>query len=69
MLNKLDLPTMVTHGLLDPLIDLSGGAATADAISGAELVVYDEMGHDIPRPLWISYADDLDRLVERSHAS
>ncbi|MFT5530268.1 MAG: pimeloyl-ACP methyl ester carboxylesterase [Candidatus Poriferisodalaceae bacterium] len=66
MISKLDLPVQVIHGGLDPLIDASGGVATADAIPGAELIVYEEMGHDIPRPLWTAYADDFDRLVERS---
>jgi pimeloyl-ACP methyl ester carboxylesterase len=56
-------PTMVIHGRLDPLIDLSGGAATAEAIAGAELVILDDMGHDIPEPLWESYAELFARLV------
>ena len=36
------------HGAEDPLITLSGGEATAAAIPGAELVVIDGMGHDLP---------------------
>jgi pimeloyl-ACP methyl ester carboxylesterase len=44
-------PTLVIHGRVDPLITLSGGEATAAAVPGAELVVFDEMGHDFPRPL------------------
>jgi len=43
---------LVIHGKADPLITLSGGQATADAISNSELLVLDEMGHDLPRPLW-----------------
>ena len=41
---------MVVHGSEDALIDVTGGEATAAAIPGAELVVIDGMGHDLP--LW-----------------
>ena len=44
-------PTLVIHGNVDPLIDVSGGRATAAAIPGAELLVIDGMGHDLPLPL------------------
>jgi len=47
-LRRLRLPTVVIHGRDDPLITLSGGEATAAAIPGAELVVIDGMGHDLP---------------------
>ena len=65
-LASISAPTMVIHGRLDPLIDLSGGEATAEVIANAELVIYDEMGHDIPEPLWDSYVADLQRLVARA---
>jgi pimeloyl-ACP methyl ester carboxylesterase len=45
-------PTLVIHGEADPLIDVSGGRATAAAIPGAELLVLPGMGHDLPRELW-----------------
>jgi pimeloyl-ACP methyl ester carboxylesterase len=47
-LRAITVPTVVIHGALDPLIDVSGGRATADAIPGAELVVLPGMGHGIP---------------------
>jgi pimeloyl-ACP methyl ester carboxylesterase len=47
-LRNVTVPTVVIHGLLDPLIDISGGRATADAIPGAELVVLPGVGHGIP---------------------
>jgi pimeloyl-ACP methyl ester carboxylesterase len=40
-------PTVVIHGRADTLVGLSGGEATAEAIPGAELVVLDDMGHDV----------------------
>jgi pimeloyl-ACP methyl ester carboxylesterase len=42
----------VIHGRADTLVGLGAGEATAAAIPGAELVVFDEMGHDLPEPLW-----------------
>jgi pimeloyl-ACP methyl ester carboxylesterase len=51
-LRAIRCPTLVIHGRVDPLVDVSGGKATAAAIPGAELLVLDEMGHDLPEPLW-----------------
>ncbi|GGI06861.1 alpha/beta fold hydrolase [Egicoccus halophilus] len=41
-------PTLVVHGDRDPLIDVSGGAATAAAIAGSRLEVVAGLGHDLP---------------------
>ncbi len=49
-------PTLVLHGEADPLIDVSGGEATAAAIPGARLVTVPGWGHDLP-------ASYLDRLL------
>jgi pimeloyl-ACP methyl ester carboxylesterase len=51
-LRAIEAPTVVIHGAQDPLIDVSGGRATAAAIPGAELVVIDGMGHDLPPAAW-----------------
>ncbi len=51
-LKQLDVPTLVIHGELDPLIDVSGGEATAAAIPGAKLMTVEDMGHDLPKPRW-----------------
>jgi pimeloyl-ACP methyl ester carboxylesterase len=48
LLRGLDVPTLVLHGLADTMCDPSGGRATAAAIPGAELVLIDGMGHNIP---------------------
>jgi pimeloyl-ACP methyl ester carboxylesterase len=67
-LAKLDLPTLVVHGLADKLCDPSGGRATAEAISGAELMLIEGMGHDLPRALWEQLADRVAAVVERGEA-
>jgi pimeloyl-ACP methyl ester carboxylesterase len=51
-LAKLDVPTLVIHGREDRLVRPSGGVATAEAIPGAQLIMFNDMGHDLPRPLW-----------------
>jgi pimeloyl-ACP methyl ester carboxylesterase len=51
-LRRLDVPTLVVHGLLDRLVDPSGGIATARAVPGARLLMYPDMAHDLPRNRW-----------------
>lgn len=58
-LASVTVPTLVLHGRLDPLIDVSGGEATAAAIPGARLVVLEEMAHDVPVPLVDDVADAI----------
>lgn len=41
-------PTLVVHGTADPMIDVSGGQATAQAIPGARIHLVEGMGHTIP---------------------
>ena len=65
-LRRLRLPTLVIHGAEDPLIAVSGGQATAEAIPGAELDVIDGMGHDLPRPLWPTLAERIAALITRA---
>lgn len=50
-LRRLELPALVVHGTADPLVQPSGGEATAAAIPGAELRMFAGMGHDLPGPL------------------
>ena len=49
-LRRLDVPTLVVHGMRDPLISPSGGMATARAVPGARLLLFPDMGHDLPVP-------------------
>lgn len=52
-------PTTVIHGDADPLIDVSGGRATADAIPDAKLMIIPGMGHDLPREMWPQIIDAI----------
>jgi pimeloyl-ACP methyl ester carboxylesterase len=65
-LGRLDVPTVVIHGEVDPLITISGGEATARAIPGAELVRFAEMGHDLPEVLWPAIVDAIEGVARRA---
>lgn len=67
-LHSLDVPTLVLHGLADTLCDPSGGRATAAAIPGAELVLIEGMGHNIPPGLWERIADHIAAIVRKGEA-
>ncbi len=58
-LRKLRVPALVLHGKNDFLVNPSGGRATAKAIPGASLKLVDGMGHDLPRPLWPEFAEEI----------
>jgi pimeloyl-ACP methyl ester carboxylesterase len=64
-LRSISVPTLVIHGADDRMCDISGGRATANAIIGAELVVIEGMGHNIPRALWPGIASLISNLVQR----
>ena len=49
-------PTLVLHGLADPLVPYACGEDTARRIDGARLVGIPGMGHDLPPPV-------IDRLL------
>jgi pimeloyl-ACP methyl ester carboxylesterase len=60
-LQSVNAPTLVIHGADDPLVNPSGGQATADAIRDAKLKIVPGMGHDIPPAL---YEEIVDSFVE-----
>ena len=67
-LGGVEVPTMVIHGSGDPLIDVSGGQATAAAIPGARLEVIEGMGHDLPREAWPRIVEMIVQNTERATA-
>ena len=67
-LRNLAIPALVIHGLSDRMVHVSGGRATARAIPGAELLLIPGMGHDLPRQLWPTLADGIQRTARRAGA-
>jgi len=47
-LSSVKVPSLVIHGTGDPLVSVEGGKDTARAIPGAELMLIEGMGHDLP---------------------
>jgi pimeloyl-ACP methyl ester carboxylesterase len=62
----LNLPTLVVHGTLDPLIAPDGGAHTAELVPGAELLTIEGMGHDLPVESWQQIISAITAMVARS---
>ncbi len=65
-LGAVRVPALVVHGAADPLVDVSGGRATAAAIPDAELLVIDGLGHDLPPAIWPRLADAIAATVRRA---
>ena len=64
-LGRVDLPALVIHGALDPLIRPAAGRATARAIPGARLKVIPGMGHDLPPAFWPQIVAAMDSNARR----
>jgi pimeloyl-ACP methyl ester carboxylesterase len=58
-LHGVRMPFLVIHGEDDPLVTLSGGQATADAVPGSKLIAIPGMGHDLPEALWAEITDAI----------
>jgi pimeloyl-ACP methyl ester carboxylesterase len=65
-LRTVSVPTIVIHGEADPLVDQSGGKATAAAVPDSELVIIPGMGHDLPRQLWTTFVENIVRNARRA---
>ncbi|MCW2822236.1 MAG: alpha/beta hydrolase fold protein [Marmoricola sp.] len=65
-LAALRVPAVVVHGAADKMVHVSGGRATARAIPGAELLLIDGMGHDMPNELFETFIDVIRRTADRA---
>lgn len=63
-LADVNLPTLVMHGDIDPLVPFACGEATAAAIPGARFKRLEGMGHTLPRQLWGQMVDEISRLTK-----
>jgi len=64
-LRRVIVPTLVIHGTDDPLVPLAAGVETAHLVPGAELVLIEGMGHDLPRAVWGRVIDGISTLTLR----
>lgn len=68
-LRKLQVPATVLHGDSDPLIRPAAGRATARAIPGARLRIFEGMGHDLPAELWPEFVEEISATTARADAT
>lgn len=68
-LKDVRVPALVIHGTDDPLVPVEGGKDTAAHIPGAELMLIEGMGHDLPRPVWPRLVAAIAGLTRRATAT
>lgn len=65
-LRNVRVPALVIHGMADKMVHVSGGRSTAAAIPGAELLLIDGMGHDLPVELHGEFVEAIRRTADRA---
>jgi pimeloyl-ACP methyl ester carboxylesterase len=65
-LRYVSAPTLVVHGLADRLVLPSGGVATARAVPGSRLLMFPDMGHDLPAPRIGEIGEAIARNADRA---
>jgi pimeloyl-ACP methyl ester carboxylesterase len=68
-LRKIRVPTMVVHGIDDPLVPIEGGRDTAAVIPSAELREIPGMGHDLPAPLYGAVVDAVETVARKARVT
>ena len=63
-LAQLDVPTMVLHGEVDPLIPAACGRDIAARVPGASYVGLDGWGHDVPAKMIPTLVDKIVRFIK-----
>jgi pimeloyl-ACP methyl ester carboxylesterase len=66
-LSSIKVPTLVIHGKDDPLMPAVGGKDTAEAISGAELLIIEGMGHSLPPEVWPRLLDAFTKNAAKAY--
>ena len=65
---RITAPTLVIHGVDDPLVPVEGGRDIATTIPGAELLEIDGMGHDLPAGLCATIAGAISEHTRKYDA-
>jgi pimeloyl-ACP methyl ester carboxylesterase len=69
LLRNVRVPTVVIHGLADPLVGADGGRAVARAIPGAKFVAIPGRGHDLPRALWPRFVEEISAVATEADST
>jgi pimeloyl-ACP methyl ester carboxylesterase len=62
-LTAVTVPTLVMHGLHDPLVAPSGGLALARLIRRSRFIGFSGMGHDLPPALWDDFTREIVQIT------
>ena len=65
-LSRLRVPALVLHGSDDPLLRPAAARRTANAISGARLVIMPGVGHYLPAEVYPQVAGEVRALADRA---
>jgi pimeloyl-ACP methyl ester carboxylesterase len=65
-LRNLKVPTLVVHGVDDPLVPIENGRRVAAAVPGARLLELEGMGHNVPERHWSRIADAIAETAARA---
>jgi pimeloyl-ACP methyl ester carboxylesterase len=65
-LKNVKVPTLVVHGVDDPLIPPENGRRVAEAVPGAVHLELDATGHNIPPQHWARVADAIAETARRA---
>jgi pimeloyl-ACP methyl ester carboxylesterase len=68
-LNQLQLPCLVIHGDIDPLVPVTGAHDTHQNVPGAELMIIEGMGHDMPKGAWHQIVEGITSLTHQANAT
>jgi pimeloyl-ACP methyl ester carboxylesterase len=68
-LRGIDVPTLVIHGLVDTLVRPSGGVATAKAVPASRLLMFNDMGHDLPHTRYAEMVTAIRANVARAQVA
>lgn len=66
LLAEVTAPTVIIHGRGDQSLHWCAALTLAELLPQAELHLYEEMGHDVPRELWPDFVAALVRTAERA---
>jgi len=65
-LPRISAPTLIVHGLADPLVPVACAQDLARHIAGAQADLIAGMGHDLPEPLLERFAQGIAATARRA---
>ena len=68
-LKSVTAPTLVIHGDADPLVPVEGGRDTAEAIPGADLLIIEGMGHELPLDAWPRVVEAIATHTQKANSA